>query len=147
MKYVSLVIFVAALAWTWSVIHSEASVPFETHSAIQEQLASHIIEKIKAQRPNATDILVEKMWTEILSPDKLKAHFAYSFKENLESGAAISKITGEGMLVHEGEDAEGRPRWVFTKGPASSNAIQFDDTTVITGSPNGSPDMPTEDHQ
>jgi hypothetical protein len=143
-KYISLILFVVALSWTWHLVHSDSPVSFETHSGIQEKLANLIVDTIKSKRANASDIVIQKIWTEVVSSEKVKAFFVYSFKDNSESGPVTSEIKGEGLLEHQGEDAEGNDRWVLTKVQTSSDAIQFDDATIITGSPNGTAEVNPE---
>jgi hypothetical protein len=138
MKYISLILFIVALSWTWHLVHTDAPVSFETHSGIQEKLATLISDTIKTKRPTATDIVIQKIWTEVETADKVKAFFVYSFKDNSDSGPVTSEIKGEGLLEHQATDAEGNDRWVLTKVHTSSDAIQFDDATVITGSATGS---------
>ena len=142
MKYISLILFVVALAWTWHLVHTESPLSFETHSGIQEKLAVLISDTIKAKRPSATEVVIQKIWTEMVTSDKIKAFFVYSFKDNSDSGPVTSEIKGEGLLEHQGATAEGSDRWVLTKVHTSSDAIQFDDATVITGSANGSATEP-----
>jgi len=139
MKYISLILFTVALVWTWNLVHSDSDISFETHSGIQEKLAVLISETIQAKRPQATDIMIEKIWTEVLSSAKVKAFFIYSFKDQTEeSGPVTSQIRGEGILERQGDDGSGNDRWVLTKVQTSSDAIQFDDATIVTGSPTGS---------
>jgi hypothetical protein len=135
MKYLSLVIFGAALAWTWSLVHSSGPISFETHSGIQEKLAQLISDTIQTKRPNATEIVIQKIWTESLTVkgDKVRAAFEYSFKDN--SGAAgliTSDIKGEGILERQPEDGSGNDRWVLTKVHTSSDSIQFDEAMIVT---------------
>ncbi len=147
MKYVSLVIFAVALAWTWSIVHNTSSITFETHSGIQERMAEFIVETVKAKRPSASEILIEKVWTEAVSNNKVKAFFVYSFKDNSESGPVTSQIRGEGILERQPktDDAEdANDHWKLTKVQTSSDSIEFADATIVTGSANGSPDLPTE---
>lgn len=138
MKYLSLVIFVAALAWTWSLVHSTGTVSFETHSGIQEKLALLITETIQAKRPTASEIVIQKIWTENLSAkgDKVRAAFEYSFKDNSgEAGLITSEIKGEGILERQPEDGSGNDRWVLTKVHTSSDSIQFDEAMIVTPGP------------
>lgn len=144
MKYISLIVFSALLIWTWNVIHHNSAISFETHSGIQEKLASIISETIKAKRPNASDILIEKIWTEVLSEKKVKAFFIYSFKDSSESGLVTSQIKGEGILERQSSEDPQIDKWALTNVKTSNDSIQFDDSTIITGSPNGSPDIPAE---
>ncbi len=154
MKYISLILFTVALAWTWNLVHSESPVSFETHSGIQEKLATLIVDTIKAKRAGASDIVIQKIWTEVVSPQKMKAFFVYSFKDVSESGGSISsEITGEGLLEHQGLDAEGNDRWVLTKVKTSSDAIQFDEATIVTNTPDtateptATPQAPTKEEE
>lgn len=142
MKYLSLLLFIAALAWTWNLVHTESDISFETHSGIQEKLAALITDTIKARRPHATDILIEKVWTEVLSPQKVKAFFVYSFKDaSEESGPVSSQIQGEGILERQSDDGSGNDRWILTKVQTSSDAIQFEEAAVIKSGPE-EPTMP-----
>jgi hypothetical protein len=137
MKYISLLLFTFALGWTWHLVHSDSPISFETHSGIQEKLATLIVDTIKAKRSSASDIVIQKMWTEVISPEKVKAFFVYSFKDVSESGGTVtSEIKGEGLLEHQGEDAEGNDRWVLSKVHTSNDAIQFEEATLITNGPN-----------
>ena len=83
MKYFSVIFFAAALSWTWTVIHSKPDVSFETHSGIQEKLAELIKNSILAKKPAATEIVIEKIWTEMITDERVKASFIYSYKETL----------------------------------------------------------------
>jgi hypothetical protein len=150
MKYVSLVLFTIALAWTWNLVHSKSDISFETHSGIQEKLAALITDTIKAKRPTASEIIVEKIWTEVLSSEKVKAFFVYSFKDNTESGMVTSEIHGDAILERKGATAEGDDHWVLSDVHASSDAIQFDDATIVTGSSKageGSTAEPATNHE
>jgi hypothetical protein len=147
MKYLSLIVFVIALAWTWHLVHSDNPVSFETHSSIQEKLATLITETIQAKRPTATDIVIQKVWTENMSAtgDRVKALFVYSFKDNSgEAGPITSEIRGEGFLERQPDDGSGNDRWVLTKVFTSSDSIQFDDATIVTASSDGSDSATTE---
>lgn len=134
MKYVSLILFTIALAWTWNLVHSEAPISFETHSGIQEKLAGLITDTIKAKKPTASEIVIEKIWTEVMSHEKVKAFFVYSFKDNTETGMVSTQIHGEGVLERKEQTEDGQDHWVLTKVQTSSDAIQFDDATIVTGS-------------
>lgn len=142
MKYISLLVFTAALAWSWNVIHGDVAISFETHAAIQEKLATVIADSVKARKPNASDILIEKIWTEVISEKKVKAFFIYSFKDSTESGVVSSQIKGQGFLERQSTDDPTVDKWVLTQVRTSSDAIEFVDSTIITGSPEGSPDIP-----
>ena len=134
MKYVSLVLFTIALIWTWNLVHTESDISFETHSGIQQKLADLITETIKTKKPSASEIVIEKIWTEVQSAEKVKAFFIYSFKDTTEEGVVSSQIRGEGLLERKGVTSEGNDHWVLTKVQTTNDAIQFDDATIVTGS-------------
>jgi hypothetical protein len=136
MKYPSsilgVVAFVVAMVWSWNIIHSEATVSFETHSGIQEKLATLILETIKTKRASATDVHIDKLWTEVLSAQKMKAHFIYSFHEAGEAGPLTTTIKGEGFLERQAEDGTGLDHWSLTKVQTTSDAVVFEEGLVVT---------------
>lgn len=131
MKYLGVIAFVAALTWTWNIIHLDSPVSFETHSGIQEKLAGLIQETIKAKRPNASEIQIDKIWTELLTPGKVKAFFVYTFKDS-ESGGTSTTIKGEGLLERQDEDGSGLDHWVLTKVKTTNDSVSFDEGLVVT---------------
>ena len=111
MKYLSLLLFTVALVLTWKVIHKDPEITFETHSGIQEKLAAFIVETIKVKKPQATDINIEKVWTEPTGEAQVKAFFIYSYKDTTEEGVITTQIQGQGVLERQGLDESGADRW------------------------------------
>lgn len=144
MKYISLFVFTAFLIWTWNVIHNESPISFETHSGIQEKMAAIITDTIKAKRPSVSEVLIEKIWTEVISENKVKAFFIYSFKDNSETGLVTSQIKGEGLLERQKSEDPTVDKWALTNVKTSNDNIQFDDSTIITGSATGTPESTPE---
>lgn len=142
MKYLSVVFFAVALAWTWNIVHSKAEISFETHSSIQEKLAVLIRDTVKAKRPTATEIVVDKIWTEVIAVGKVKASFIYSFKDASEQGLITTKIHGQAILDRKESSADGNDQWNLSQFQTSSDDIEFQDATFVTGNPNTA-DTPT----
>jgi len=133
MKYLSIVIFLVLMVWTWTIVHRESSVPFETHAGIQNKMVQVIADTVKSKKPDATDIFVDKIWTELVSEGKVRAHFSYSFKAPTSAGALTeSQITGEGMLEHQPDDGSGFDRWKLYDIKTTSDAIRFEEALLIT---------------
>lgn len=134
MKYLSVLAFLAALSWTWSIIHSDSPISFETHSGIQEKLGSLIEETIKTKLASAQDIHIEKIWTELLTPGKVKAFFIYSFKEAQagNSGAVATTIKGEGILERQPDDGSGLDHWVLTKVKTTNDSVVFAEGLIVS---------------
>lgn len=144
MKYISLVIFAVALIWTWNVVHDSSAISFETHSGIQERMAEFLNDRIKEKKPTASEIKIEKIWTEVLANNKVRAFFIYSFSDMTESGPVKSEIKGEGILERQPEDGSGMDRWTLTKVHTTNDSIQFDEATLITGSAKNPTDEESE---
>lgn len=136
MKYLSVLFFTCALAWTWSIVHSKSEISFETHSGIQEKLAIIIQETVKAKKPTASDIVVEKIWTEVIATGKVRASFVYAFKDASEQGLISTKIHGQAVLDRKETSEDGNDQWTLSQFQTSSDAIEFDDATIVTGNPN-----------
>jgi hypothetical protein len=135
MKYLSVIIFAVLLTWTWFVINSEPAVSLETHVGIQNRLASVITDSIHSKKPTATDIVIENVWTEPVSAGEhtqVRAHFAYHFTEPMESGNAISEITGEALLERQPDDGTGFEKWTITQLQNTGDAVTFGEPLVIT---------------
>lgn len=133
MKYLSLLIFAVFLSWTWNLIHQEPSISFETHAGIQEKLAQLIQQTVLAKKPTATEIRIQKIWTEPQGDDKVMAHFIYSFQEPDTNGKTLtSQITAQGLLEKAADDGSGLDRWNLSKVQTTNDAVSFEDGLSIT---------------
>ena len=127
MKFIGLICFIVAMVWTWNLIHTTPSVAFETHVGIHDELSGYIEQALRKKKPEASDFIVQKIWTEETGrPNELKAHFSYMFNEvsaqnektkSLISGWAIlqqkdgpqGKTTGE-ITSFTAENSKGQPK-------------------------------------
>lgn len=142
MKYLSLIIFVVLLAWTWNLIHREPVISFETHAGIQEKLAQLIQQTVLTKKPEATDIRIQKIWTEPQGEDKVQAHFIYSFQEPDTNGKTLTnQITADGILEKQKDDGSGLERWSLTKVQTTNDAVTFEEGLYVTP---GEDPAPTE---
>lgn len=133
MKYLSILFFLVLLIWTWSIVHTESPVPFETHAGIQNKLVQIIAENIQKKKPDASEISIQKIWTEPLVNGQVKAHFTYRFKAPTSEGAMTdSEISGEGLLEHQADDGSGLDRWKLYEIKTTSDSIKFEEALVIT---------------
>lgn len=150
-KLMSLIVFSAALIWSWSLIHSSTAVGFETHAAIQERLADLIVESLQKKMPDAQNIRIEKLWTETLDDNKIKALFAYSFVEAGDGREALDRIIeGEAVLHREPSDDFRIDPWIVQSVKTTADALNFSEGAVITPGlereidPTAPPDSPSE---
>lgn len=132
-KIVSLVIFIAALVWTWNVIHTSQAVGFETHSGIQAKLAELITQTLTTKRPQAKDLAITRLWTETLSDNKVRAVFAYKFTDVAEDGEAMEQIIeGEAVLYRDVSDQENVDKWVLQSVKTTNDIVVFTEGSTIT---------------
>lgn len=140
-KVISLVVFVILLAWTWSLIHSDPTISFETHSIIQQKLAEIIQASVQKHRPAAKDFNLVRLWTESISPEKISAHFTYQFKEGENETSAQETITGEAFLKKTTSEESNQENWKVEKVQTSANQIVFQEGDSI----DSSKEAPAED--
>lgn len=138
-KILSLIVFVFALVWTWSLIHSATSVGFETHSGIQQRLNEMIEASLKKARPEAQNLEIFKLWTETLSNNKVRAVFAYKFSDKSESGEMVEQtVAGEAILYREPSDVENEDLWILQSVKTTNDSLIFAEGSLVT------PDMDAE---
>ena len=141
-KIVSLVVFIAALVWTWNIIHTSEAVGFETHSGIQSKLAELIENTLGTKKPNAKDLKITRLWTETLGDNKVRAVFAYSFTEPSEGGEALEQvIEGEAVLHREPSENAEVDKWALQSVKTTNDMVVFTEGSKITpGAEPASPD-------
>lgn len=130
-KIISLVVFLILLTWTWSMIHSDPTVSFETHSIIQQKLAEIIQLSVQKHRPQAKEFNLVRLWTETLTPDKISAHFTYRFKEGDAENASQETISGEALLKKTTTAEQAQENWKVEQVQTSTNQIVFQEGESI----------------
>lgn len=144
-KIASLIIFTAALAWTWNIIHSSQAIGFETHSGIQEKLAVMIQQTVLSKKPNAKNFRIARLWTESLSDNKVRAVFAYEFTELVEGNESIEQtVEGEAVLFREPKDETNLDKWILQSVKTTNDTVTFSEGMVVTPATNEpEPESPT----
>lgn len=132
-KILSLVVFTVALVWSWSVIHSASAIGIETHSGIQDRLATLIQQTVQQKKPAAQDIQVVRLWTETLDENKVRAVFAYRFTEMFDGGEKSEQtVEGEAILHREPSEDSRIDRWVLQNVRTTNDIVTFDQGAVVT---------------
>lgn len=147
MKFLSLILFIVALVWTWGIIHSVPKVSFETHVGIHDNLAVYIQEALAAKRPEAKDFQIHRLWTEETKADngELKAHFTYSFSEEADK----TRSTIQGWAILEAiKEADGQPiepgtKWRVKEVQPTSDSVTFEEGTTVKAKEDLPPETPT----
>lgn len=137
MKLVSFFIFVAAFVWTWSLLTTKSTIGIDIHAGIQSKLAILIQEAIKAKRPNSTNFELNKIYTEKIDDNKIKAYFAYKFVDTLEDlEKSEQTISGQAILNRSLSEDPNVQKWVIQSVKTDSNAIEFKEGLVISSDEN-----------
>lgn len=145
-KIISLVVFVAALVWTWNAIHTSQAVGFETHSGIQMKLAELIQNTLAAKKPTAKDLAITRLWTETLNDNKVRAVFAYKFVEIAEGGEALEQIIeGEAILHREPSENPNVDNWTLQSVKTTNDLVVFTEGSTITPGQEAAPAGETSD--
>ncbi|WP_246845168.1 hypothetical protein [Bdellovibrio sp. NC01] len=132
-KIVSLVVFIAALVWTWNVIHTTEAIGFETHSGIQAKLADLITETLATKKPHSKDLKIQRLWTETLNDNKVRAVFSYSFVDVSEGGEALEQtIEGEAVLHREPSEDSKVDKWTLQSVKTTNDFVTFTEGSLIT---------------
>ena len=132
MKVISVLIFAVALVATWSAAHSKRLVSESVHAGIQSDLRNIITEYVQKNVPASQNLRFEKMWTETLSKDKVRARFLYSFEDKDEKGEpVVIQINGTALLNKAGETAE-LVTWNLDELRIEDNTVNFTEPIQIT---------------
>lgn len=128
MKFVSLIVFVAALSYTWCLAHTKMPLAETVHVGIQDDLKNIIKNYIENNMEGATDIRFVRMWTETVNPSKVKAHFIYSFADSQNNRI---EMDGHALLNKISENNE-EVKFSFDELKIQNQSVVFDEPMNIT---------------
>jgi Co/Zn/Cd efflux system component len=132
MKYLSLIVFLIALQWTWSFSHRPSNISESAHVGIQSDLKKIISDYITENLPTSRNLRFEKFWSEQLKKNMVKASFVYSFDdEDQESGNARVVIEGYAILNRDSKVDETFDYWNLDELYILNNKIDFKDPMLI----------------
>lgn len=132
MKYLSLIVFLIALQWTWSFSHRPSNISESAHVGIQVDLKKIISDYITENLPTSRNLRFEKFWSEQLKKNVVKASFVYSFDdEDQESGNARVVIEGYAILNRDSKVDETFDYWNLDELYILNNKIDFKDPMLI----------------
>lgn len=137
MKYLSTLIFLAAMYWSWALATQERPISEQVHVSIQNDVKQIITEYVQSQLPNSSDLRFEKFWTETVDDNQVKVTFMYSFEDtNEEVGEARTSIEGYTFLRRVSETADATD-WDFVNKEIFiiNNQVEYKDPIKITPAP------------
>lgn len=147
MKIVSILVFGLALGGSWMLVHSKKPVAESVHVGIQNDLRRIITEYVQKNLPQSQNLRFEKMWTENVNKDKVRAHFVYTFEDRTQNNEpALVEINGSATLTKVDETSE-MVTWSFSELQILDNKVNFSEPIQITagaGELEGEPTPKTE---
>ncbi len=137
MKLISFFIFIAAFVWTWSLLTTKSTIGIDVHAGIQSKLAVMIEDAIKAKRPNSTNFELNKIYTEKIDDNKIKAYFTYKYNDSLEDQEKSQQtISGQAILNRSLSEDPNIQKWIIQSVKTDTNAIEFKEGLVISSDEN-----------
>jgi hypothetical protein len=133
MKIVSILVFLAALIGSWHAVYGKKAVPESVHVGIQNDLKKVITEYVEKNLPQAQNLRFEKMWTETVKSDRVKANFIYTYEDKREgdSEPALIEVSGAALLNKVSETPE-MTTWNFDELRILDNTVNFTEPVQIT---------------
>lgn len=141
MKYISLVLILVAMSWTWSLSRHRDALDEGVHVGIQDDMKRIITEYIQENLPTAKNLRFERMWSEQIKENQVKATFVYSFEDDTEETAARIEIEGYALLNRDPKSDEKYDVWSFDELHILNNHVIFKDGIAVTGRPNEDSEM------
>lgn len=132
MKVVSVLVFAVALVGSWVMVHAKRPVAESVHIGIQNDLRNIITEYVQKNLPNSKNLRFERLWTETVKKDRVKANFVYSF-EDIREGTepALVEIQGWAVLNKVGETPE-MTTWSLDQLQILDSMVEFSEPIQIT---------------
>lgn len=123
MKYISVVILLALMTWTWSLATAERAFSLEQYKGVESGAEEDIRAFIQRKYPEAKEIFCSQMFTEEQKPgSELTVHFrCQAVAPSDEQGSAEQVFEGHIDL----KSVDGFKTWVETGGQIRSPEIRF----------------------
>lgn len=140
MKYISVVILIVLLSWTWSLATTERAFSLEDHKRVEAGVEDDIRQFIVRKYPQTTDLYCQEMYTEVVQPKvAMNAHFRCRTEGPAGQDETITQ-TFEGHLSLTSQDEF--KTWTEAGGEIRSSQITFNQGVKISSQPQPG-DFPT----
>jgi len=104
MKYISVVILIALMSWTWSLATTERGFTLEEHMRVEEGVEKDIKAFIVGRYPQTTDIYCQELYTEpITAETEMVVHFRCKSEGKAAGDETITQVF-EGQIQLRSND-------------------------------------------
>jgi hypothetical protein len=130
MKYISLVIVLALMIWSWSLATAEPSFTADQTRRVEEGVENDIHEFIKRKYPQTTDIYCQQLYTEtVKANEQMNVRFRCSTEGGASNGEKVQQ-SFEGVLRLSSKD--GFETWDEVGGEIRVPDIVFENGSKIS---------------
>jgi hypothetical protein len=130
MKYISLVIILGLMIWSWSLATAQPSFSMEQTKHVEDGVENDIHEFIQRKYPETTDIYCQQLYTEMVKPgQEMNVRFRCSTEGGAANGEKVHQ-SFEGVLRLGSDD--GFESWSELGGEIRSPDIVFENGSRIS---------------
>ncbi|MEQ1875970.1 MAG: hypothetical protein ABL958_04945, partial [Bdellovibrionia bacterium] len=121
MKYLSLVLLLFCLGFTWHLAHVQDPISLKVHRELQQAVSEVIKAAVTQQLPSATDFAFTRLYTQTIDENSVKTYFVYSFNE-AGADATEREVQGQALLTR---DPAEKGKWILDDIRVDQAAIEF----------------------
>lgn len=141
MKYISVIILIVLLAWTWQLATAERAFSLDQHKRVETGVEADIRAFIMQKYPQTTDLYCQELYTEVVKPEvEMLAHFRCRTEGKAAGNEVISQVF-EGRLHLKSDD--GFQDWTVTGGEITSPELSFQNGVRISAKDGDGDPAPT----
>lgn len=141
MKYISLVIVIAFIAFTFWFSKKTEELTIDQMNKMNNMITQYMTQAVQSNQPEAQDIEFSKIYTEVIeSGKKMKAHFKFSYTEPNEQGE-MEKVYRKGSFLITSEDGD---QWTAQIEEAGDVKVEFMEPFDVTDENAPEPGTATE---
>lgn len=131
MKYITTIILLMLLCWTWNLGTSASGLSLEQHKKVEMGIESDIRAFIQQRYPSATDLYCPQLYTEVTQPasSDLKIHFRCLITLTTEK-SEIAEQVFEGSLLLRSSD--GFETWTAAGGDVRDSEVRFINGSIVS---------------
>lgn len=144
MKYISLVITIVLMAWTWSLATSSSEYGTRESREMETDIEAAITEFVASQRPSLQDIRFHQLFTEVVRPNQeIRAHLKYTVVDSTSGGETVEQSFQGTLTLIKSPQAQ---TWRSAAINIQSPLVEFRDGAKISVGEDGAPqDNPSQE--
>jgi hypothetical protein len=123
MKYLSLLLLLGLMVWSWSMATAKPSFTLEQHKRVEAGVEEDVRGFILRKYPNTSDIYCQQLYTEVMKPnEEMIAHFRCRTEGETTTAQKVQQ-TFQGFIYLKSQN--NFQTWEEVGGEITSPGIQF----------------------